>query len=65
MKFYATAHAQSSRHSVFHVNSAEGGAAGAASEAAGLARDQYLFDSADAVGFFLNPGAVSRGWWSH
>jgi hypothetical protein len=47
---------QSSRHSVFHVNSGEGATAGAVSEAAALARDQYLFSSADGVGFFLNPG---------
>jgi phytanoyl-CoA hydroxylase len=51
---------QSSRHSVFHVNSGEGATAEAGSEAAALARDQYLFTSAGGVGFFLNPGAIDQ-----
>jgi phytanoyl-CoA hydroxylase len=51
---------QSSKHSVFHVNSAEGSVADATSEAAALARDQYLFNSADGVGFFLNPCAIDE-----
>jgi phytanoyl-CoA hydroxylase len=51
---------QSSRHSVFHVNSAEGAAAEAeGGDAAALARDRYFFNTAhDVNGFFLNPGAI-------
>ena len=49
---------ETSRNSVFHVNSAEGAAADADGEAAGLARDLYFFDTADENGFFLNPGAI-------
>ena len=46
---------QSSRNSVFHVNSAEGSTGKAPDTAAALERDKYLFNSADGVGFFLNP----------
>ena len=49
---------QSSRHSVFHVNSAEGAAADAGGDDAALARDLYFFDTAYNNGFFLNPGAI-------
>ena len=49
---------ETSRNSVFHVNSAEGATADADGEAAGLARDLYFFDTADENGFFLNPGAI-------
>ena len=47
-------------NSVFHVNQAEGAAAGAGDDdAAALARDAYFFESAyDRTGFFLNPGAI-------
>eukprot|EP00912_Choanoflagellata_sp_UC4_P002164 UC4_evm3s1370 len=50
---------ETSRYSVFHVNNAEGATLkNDDSEAAALARDKHFFDSADGVGFFLNPGAI-------
>ena len=52
---------QSSRNSVFHVNSAEGAAADAGGDEAALQRDLYFFDTAEKQhGFFLNPGASEQ-----